>query len=86
MKKAETPKLIPAAGYVRMSTDMQADSPARQRGEIEALAQRDSYTIIRWYEDKGLSGTESKNRPEFQKLMKAAEKRESTCSPQVVPG
>ena len=76
MKKAETPKLIPAAGYVRMSTDMQADSPARQRGEIEALAQRDSYTIIRWYEDKGLSGTESKNRPEFQKLMKAAEKRE----------
>lgn len=29
---------IPAVGYIRMSTDKQEDSPARQRGEIERMA------------------------------------------------
>lgn len=61
--------LIPAVGYVRMSTDKQEDSPARQRGEIERLAERSGYSIIAWYEDHGLTGTESANRPEFQRLM-----------------
>ena len=59
--------LIPAAGYVRMSTDDQNDSPDRQRHEIQALAERDGYEILRWYEDHGISGTASKNRPGFQR-------------------
>lgn len=59
-----------AVGYVRMSTDKQEDSPARQRRDIEALAKRQGYRIKTWYEDHGLTGTESLNRPEFQRLLK----------------
>jgi DNA invertase Pin-like site-specific DNA recombinase len=59
----------PAVGYIRMSTDQQQDSPARQRQDINALASRQGYRIIRWYEDHGLTGTESSKRCEFQKLL-----------------
>ena len=59
----------PAVGYVRMSTNQQQDSPARQRQDIEALAQRQGFRIIRWYEDHGQTGTESSKRREFQKLL-----------------
>ena len=59
----------PAVGYVRMSTDQQQDSPARQRQDIEALGQRQGFRIIRWYEDHGQTGTESSKRREFQKLL-----------------
>jgi DNA invertase Pin-like site-specific DNA recombinase len=59
----------PAVGYVRMSTDQQQDSPARQRQDIEALASRQGFRIIRWYEDHGQTGTESSKRREFQKLL-----------------
>ncbi len=68
--------LIPAVGYIRMSTDDQKDSPERQRGEIVTMAERSGYRIIRWYEDHGISGTESKNRPQFQQMLKDAPKRE----------
>lgn len=64
--------LIPAAGYIRMSTDKQEDSPARQRNDIEALAERLGYRIVTWYEDHGITGTESANRPEFLRLLEHA--------------
>ncbi|MEQ1905453.1 MAG: recombinase family protein [Pirellulaceae bacterium] len=60
---------IEAVGYIRMSTDKQEDSPARQRHDIESLAARLGYHIGSWYEDHGLTGTESINRPEFQRLL-----------------
>lgn len=59
----------PAVGYIRMSTDKQEDSPARQRRDIESLAERMNYRITSWYEDHGLTGTESANRPEFRRLL-----------------
>lgn len=59
----------PAVGYIRMSSDQQQDSPARQRKDIEALARRLGYHIVRWYEDHGLTGTESSKRKDFQKLL-----------------
>lgn len=62
----------PAVGYIRMSTDQQQDSPARQRRDIEAMAERQSYQIIKWYEDHGQSGTESSKRREFQQLLSDA--------------
>ncbi|MAG93988.1 MAG: hypothetical protein CMJ48_09590 [Planctomycetaceae bacterium] len=65
---------IPAVGYIRMSTGRQENSPARQRAEIEQLAQREGYRIVKWYEDHGLTGTESANRPEFQRLLQDAER------------
>lgn len=67
-----TNKLKPAVGYIRMSTDRQEDSPARQRRDIEALAERMGFRILRWYEDHGLTGTLSMNRPEFQRLLSDA--------------
>jgi DNA invertase Pin-like site-specific DNA recombinase len=67
-------KLKPAVGYIRMSTDQQQDSPARQRRDIEALANRLGHRIIDWYEDHGLTGTESINRPKFQRLLQDAKR------------
>lgn len=64
--------LVAAAGYVRMSTDQQDASPERQRAEILQLAERMGYRIARWYEDHGLTGTESDNRPEFQRMLRDA--------------
>jgi DNA invertase Pin-like site-specific DNA recombinase len=64
--------LRPAVGYIRMSTDKQEDSPARQRQDILALAERLGYQIDRWYEDHGLTGTESRKRQDFQKLLQDA--------------
>ena len=63
-----------AVGYIRMSTGRQDDSPARQRAEIERLAARDDFRIVDWYEDHGLTGTESANRPEFQRLLRDAKR------------
>lgn len=68
-----TTKLKPAVGYIRMSSDQQQDSPARQRKDIQALADRSGYRILRWYEDHGLTGTESNNRKDFQKLLRDAQ-------------
>ena len=62
----------PAVGYIRMSTDKQEDSPARQRRDIEEMAKRHGYHILAWYEDHGLTGTESANRPEFKRLLENA--------------
>ncbi len=59
----------PAVGYIRMSSDQQQDSPARQRQDIQALAERLGYQILKWYEDHGLTGTESSKRKDFQKLL-----------------
>ena len=64
-----TAKLTAAAGYIRMSTAKQEDSPERQRREINALAKREGYRIVEWYADEGLTGTKSKNRPKFQELL-----------------
>lgn len=69
-------RLKAAVGYIRMSTSKQEDSPARQRAEIERMAEREGYRILRWYEDHGKTGTESANRPEFQRLLKDVARRE----------
>ncbi|HTN03703.1 MAG TPA: recombinase family protein, partial [Planctomycetaceae bacterium] len=63
---------IPAVRYIWMSTEKQEDSPARQWGEIERMAAKGGYLILCRYEDHGLTGTESLNRPEFQRRLKDA--------------
>jgi site-specific DNA recombinase len=72
-KRSTTTKLIPAVAYIRMSTDQQEDSPERQRAEITAMAEKGGYEVLKWYEDHGLTGTKSKNRPQFQKLLNDAQ-------------
>lgn len=62
-------ELTAAAAYIRMSSDQQSDSPERQRRQIEDYAQRNGYRVVRWYQDHGLTGTESKNRANYQQLL-----------------
>ena len=44
--------LIPAAGYVRCSTEMQEDSPDQQKLEIQKFVEKTGYfictTVSRW--------------------------------------
>ena len=50
--------MIPAAQYVRMSTDDQQFSIANQRDKIAEYALRHNFSIIRTYEDAGKSGVD----------------------------
>ena len=65
---------IPAVGYVRCSTDMQAEtSPEQQRDLISEWAAVHGYSIIEWFEDVGKSGTSYEKRPAFLRLKKVVE-------------
>ena len=68
-------KTKPAVGYIRMSTDKQEDSPEQQKAEINKLAKREGFRIIRWYEDHGISGAKTHKRPEFRRMIRDAEDR-----------
>ena len=51
--------LLPAAGYIRVSTRKQAEagtSMDEQRTGIAREAERHGYTIVNWYIDGGISG------------------------------
>ena len=63
--------LLPAAGYIRVSTRKQAEagtSMDEQKTGIARESERHGYTIVEWYIDGGISGR-SANRPEFQRLI-----------------
>ena len=62
-------KLKPAVGYIRMSTDQQQDSPERQRRDIESMAERSNFNVIKWYEDHGQTGTESSSGRNFKSCL-----------------
>lgn len=62
-------QLVNAAAYVRMSTSKQEDSPERQRHQINQYATRNGYRIVRWYEDHGMTGTESLKRANYQQML-----------------
>jgi DNA invertase Pin-like site-specific DNA recombinase len=61
--------------YTRVSTD--AQTTASQRRELEAWAERAGHTVVKVYEDQGISGTKGRDkRPAFDALLKAAVRRE----------
>jgi len=63
------------AVYVRVSTD--AQNTDIQRQELEAWAERAGHTVVRVYEDQGISGAKGRDqRPQFDALLKAAVCRE----------
>jgi site-specific DNA recombinase len=64
----------PAAVYIRMSTDKQENSPERQRRQCEQFCATHGYEVVREYSDLGRSGTESKRRTEFQRMLADAKK------------
>ena len=65
--------LIPAAGYIRMSDDVQEQSPEQQRRELMEWAPKNGYRIIRWYIDEAVSASRGMEgdelRVEYQRLL-----------------
>jgi DNA invertase Pin-like site-specific DNA recombinase len=61
--------LIPAAEYVRMSTDHQRYSTANQSDAIRDYATQHGMTIVRTYSDPGKSGLSLSRRPALRQLL-----------------
>ncbi len=66
-------RLIPAAGYIRMSTDRQDESPKQQKPAIIRLANQHGYKIVAWYRDEGITGDSFEERPEFCRMLNDAQ-------------
>jgi DNA invertase Pin-like site-specific DNA recombinase len=63
-------ELIPAAQYLRMSTEHQHYSLANQQAAIEEFSRRNGYSIVRSYEDAGKSGLTIRDRQGLQQLLR----------------
>src|SRR5579863_4659782 len=61
--------LIPAAEYVRMSTDEQANSIPIQQAAIERYARERGFQVVATYSDAGRSGLGIRNRPGLCRLL-----------------
>lgn len=62
--------LIPAAQYVRMSTDDQQFSIANQQAVISDYARQNGFTIVETYADPGRTGVVIRLRPGLSRLLK----------------
>ncbi|ATE65512.1 recombinase family protein [Rhizorhabdus dicambivorans] len=62
-------KAIQAVQYVRMSTERQVYSTARQADRIGAYALMHGFEIVRTYADEGKSGLHLKGREGLQRLL-----------------
>lgn len=60
---------LPAAAYVRMSTDLQKYSTENQLAVIRKYADERNYKIVQVYEDTGRSGLKIAGRDALQQLM-----------------
>src|SRR3954465_3986446 len=68
--------LVPAAQYVRMSTDLQQYSIENQKIAIKDYAARHGFLVTCTYEDAGRSGVVLKRRPGLCKLLQDVTKGE----------
>lgn len=66
-------QLVPAAEYVRMSTEHQKYSTDNQSAAIQEYAQRRGYEIVQTYADEGKSGLNIGGRAALQKLLEDVE-------------
>ena len=62
-----------AAGYLRVSTDLQDRSSLQQRRDLEEWAKSNDRVIVEWFCDEGRSGTTFLKRPDFVRLAKVVE-------------
>jgi DNA invertase Pin-like site-specific DNA recombinase len=69
MEPVANGSLIPAAEYVRMSTDHQKYSTANQSDAIHAYATQHGMAIVRTYSDAGKSGLSLSRRPALKQLL-----------------
>ncbi len=65
----EAKPLVPAAQYVRMSTEDQQYSIANQEAAIQTYAKNHGYVVVSTYADAGKSGIEIKHRKELRRLL-----------------
>jgi len=65
----EPKPLVPAAQYVRMSTEDQQYSIANQEAGIRTYAMSHGYSVVSTYADAGKSGVEIKHRKELRRLL-----------------
>lgn len=67
-----------AAAYIRVSTDRQTElSPESQLNEIRAYAERNNIVLLEdhLYRDEGISGTSTKHREDFLRMISNAKKK-----------
>lgn len=62
-------RLVPAAQYIRMSTEHQRYSPDNQRAAIAEYALERGFEIVETYQDSGKSGLSLKGRDELKRLL-----------------
>ncbi len=68
--------MINAVGYCRFSSNNQREeSIDAQKRAIKYFSQQEGYNILRFYEDRAISG-KTDNRPSFQQMMEDVEKGE----------
>ena len=60
---------LKAAIYIRMSTDLQTESPEIQERQIRVYAERYNIEVVRVYKDLGVSGITAEDRPQFRALI-----------------
>ena len=60
---------LKSALYIRMSTELQVESPEDQEREIRAYAERYGIEIVKTYADLGVSGMTAEKREQFQALL-----------------
>lgn len=60
---------IPAAQYIRMSTEHQRFSPDNQKTAIAAYALANGFEVVATYQDSGKSGLTLSGRPELKRLL-----------------
>ncbi len=67
---------IAAVGYARRSSDLQERSVPDQQAYVEKWAAEHGYRVLRWYVDDAISGTSTKGRDQFARLIADAEDAE----------
>ena len=66
---------VPAASYIRMSSDKQDRSPDRQRGILVKLAKREACQVVAEFIDEGIHGDSGpEHRSGFGAMLVAAER------------
>lgn len=68
---------LKGAIYIRMSTEMQTESPENQEREIRAYAAQYGIDIVKVYADLGISGMTAEKREQFQAMIDDVEKEQN---------
>lgn len=69
---------LKGAVYIRMSTEMQTESPENQEREIRAYAALYGIEIVKIYADLGVSGMTAEKREQFQTMLDDVEQGRNT--------